>query len=143
MAFSGEVRDGGVTYTESGMNGFVEAQTAKRFGAPEFRFLVVANKFQTGFDQPLLHTMYVDKKLGGVQAVQTLSRLNRTAPKKSDTMVLDFANAADERQKAFQPYYERTILSEGTDPNLLYSLERDLLAADVFTKDEVENVARL
>ena len=77
--------------------------------------------------------MYVDKKLGGVQAVQTLSRLNRTAPGKTDTMVLDFANEADEIQKAFQPYYEKTILSEGTDPNLLYDLHRALLDSDVFT----------
>ena len=90
------------------MNGFTEAQTAKTFERPEYRFLIVANKFQTGFDQPLLHTMYVDKKLGGVGAVQTLSRLNRTCPGKSGTMVLDFANEAEEIKLAFQPYFEST-----------------------------------
>src|SRR5713101_7699186 len=96
VAFSGTVQDGGESYTEPGMNGFPEAQTAKTFERPEYRFLIVANKFQTGFDQPLLHAMYVDKKLGGVGAVQTLSRLNRTHPEKKGTMVLDFANEADE-----------------------------------------------
>src|SRR5713101_8233179 len=96
VAFSGTVQDGGESYTEPGMNGFPEAQTAKTFERPEYRFLIVANKFQTGFNQPLLHAMYVDKKLGGVGAVQTLSRLNRTHPEKKGTMVLDFANEADE-----------------------------------------------
>jgi len=144
VAFSGEVHDGGVTHSESNMNGGVsEAQTAKTFERAEYRFLIVANKFQTGFDQPLLHTMYVDKKLGGVQAVQTLSRLNRVTTGKSDTMVLDFANEADEIAKAFQPYYEKTILSEGTDPNLLYDLQRALLGSDVFTEADVEQFAKL
>jgi type I restriction enzyme R subunit len=143
VAFSGTVRDGGVDYTETGMNGFPEAQTAKSFERPEYRFLIVANKFQTGFDQPLLHTMYVDKKLGGVNAVQTLSRLNRTQPEKSETMVLDFANEADDIQKAFQPYYEKTILSEGTDPNLLYDYQRQLLDFHVYTDDEVDAFASL
>ena len=86
---------------------------------------MVANKFQTGFDQPLLHTMYVDKKLGGVNAVQTLSRLNRTHPGKKGAMVLDFANEAEEIRKAFEPYYETTLLSEETDPNLLYEVRAD------------------
>jgi type I restriction enzyme, R subunit len=119
VAFSGTVQDGGQSYTEPGMNGFPEAQTARTFDRPEYRFLIVANKFQTGFDQPLLHTMYVDKKLGGVNAVQTLSRLNRTHPEKKGTMVLDFANESDEIKAAFEPYYETTLLSEATDPNLL------------------------
>jgi len=118
VAFSGAVQDGGQSYTESGMNGFPEAQTAKTFEQPEYRFLIVANKFQTGFDQPLLHTMYVDKKLGGVNAVQTLSRLNRTHPEKKGTLVLDFANESEEIKAAFEPYYETTLLSEATDPNL-------------------------
>src|SRR5690606_10414988 len=118
VAFSGTVKDGGKDYTEANMNGFPDAQTAKTFERPEYRFLIVANKFQTGFDQPLLHTMYVDKKLGGVNAVQTLSRLNRTHPEKKGTMVLDFANEAAEIQAAFEPYYETTLLSEATDPNL-------------------------
>ena len=124
VAFSGKVEDGAQSYTESGMNGFPEAQTAKAFERPEFRFLIVANKFQTGFDQPLLHTMYVDKKLGGVNAVQTLSRLNRTHPDKKGTMVLDFANGPDEIRAAFEPYFETTLLSEATDPNLLYEIQR-------------------
>ena len=101
VAFSGTVNDprGGPPYTEANMNGFPEAQTARTFERPEYRFLIVANKFQTGFDQPLLHTMYVDKKLGGVNAVQTLSRLNRTHPEKNGTMVLDFANEAERRSR--------------------------------------------
>jgi type I restriction enzyme R subunit len=143
VAFSGTVKDGGVDYTEAGMNGFPEVQTAETFDKPEYRLLIVANKFQTGFDQPLLHTMYVDKKLGGVNAVQTLSRLNRTHPDKSETMVLDFANNADEIQKAFQPYYERTLLSETTDPNLLYDLQHRLLQFRVYTDVEVKAFAKL
>ena len=114
MAFSGTVQDGGQSYTEPMMNGIPEVQTARAFEAPEHRILIVANKFQTGFDQPLLHTMYVDKKLGGVNAVQTLSRLNRTHADKPGTMVLDFANESDDIQAAFQPYYETTSLSEAT-----------------------------
>ncbi|HEX7127477.1 MAG TPA: RNA-binding domain-containing protein, partial [Thermodesulfobacteriota bacterium] len=143
VAFSGKVEDGGRTYTEAGMNGFPEAQTAKAFERPEYRFLIVANKFQTGFDQPLLHTMYVDKKLGGVNAVQTLSRLNRTHPEKKGTMVLDFANEADEIKKAFEPYYETTLLSEATDPNLLYEIESRLAAFPVYTKTDVDQFAKV
>ncbi len=144
VAFSGSVEDGGHAYTEAGMNGFPETQTAKAFKRADNRFLIVANKFQTGFDQPLLHTMYVDKKLGGVNAVQTLSRLNRTMPPlKAGTMVLDFANEADEIKDAFEPYYEATLLSESTDPNLLYQLQTQLAAFGVFTEKEVATFARL
>jgi type I restriction enzyme R subunit len=143
VAFSGTVQDGGQAYTESNMNGFPEAQTAKTFDRPEYRFLVVANKFQTGFDQPLLHTMYVDKKLGGVNAVQTLSRLNRTHPEKKGTLVLDFANEADEIKAAFEPYYETTLLSEATDPNLLYELQTRLAAFPVYTETDVNAFAKL
>ncbi|HXG28580.1 MAG TPA: RNA-binding domain-containing protein [Nevskiales bacterium] len=143
VAFSGTVQDGGQSYTESGMNGLPEAQTAKTFEQPEYRLLIVANKFQTGFDQPLLHTMYVDKKLGGVNAVQTLSRLNRTHPEKKGTMVLDFANEAEEIQAAFEPYYETTLLSEATDPNLLYELQTRLAAFPVYTDADVTAFARL
>lgn len=142
VAFSGTVQDGGKDYTETNMNGFPEAQTALTFDRLEYRFLVVANKFQTGFDQPLLHTMYVDKKLGGVHAVQTLSRLNRTHPQKEETMVLDFVNEAEDIQKAFQPYYEKTILSEGTDPNLLYDLENRLRDFLVCTGEEIDSFAK-
>ncbi len=143
VAFSGSVPDGGQSYTESNMNGFSEAQTAKTFERPEYRFLIVANKFQTGFDQPLLHTMYVDKKLGGVNAVQTLSRLNRTHPEKHGTMVLDFANEADEIKAAFEPYYETTLLSEATDPNLLYEIQTRLAAFPVYTAADVDTFAKV
>ena len=149
VAFSGTVNDGGDAYTESGMNSagqervIGERQTAAVFEKPEYRFLVVANKFQTGFDQPLLHTMYVDKKLGGVNAVQTLSRLNRTHPGKQGAMVLDFANEAEEIRKAFEPYYETTLLSEETDPNLLYEVQGRLLDFGVFLAGDVETFARL
>jgi type I restriction enzyme R subunit len=143
VAFSGTVKDGGASYTESNMNGFPEAQTRRTFEGPEYRFLIVANKFQTGFDQPLLHTMYVDKKLGGVNAVQTLSRLNRTHPEKTGTMVLDFANEADEIQAAFEPYYETTLLSEGTDPNLLYEIQTRLAAFPVYTPADVDGFAKV
>ena len=149
VAFSGTVKDGGESYTESGMNSagqdrvISDRQTAAEFEKPVYRFLVVASKFQTGFDQPLLHTMYVDKKLGGVNAVQTLSRLNRTHPGKQGTMVLDFANEADEIKKAFEPYYETTLLSEETDPNLLYEVQDRLLDFGVFTADDVGSFARV
>ena len=145
VAFSGTVNDprGGPPYTEANMNGFPEAQTAKTFERPEYRFLIVANKFQTGFDQPLLHTMYVDKKLGGVNAVQTLSRLNRTHPEKNGTMVLDFANEADAIKKAFEDYYETTLLSEATDPNLLYEVQTRLSAFPVYTEADVTDFARV
>ena len=143
VAFSGTVQDGGKPYTEPSMNGLPEAQTARMFERPEYRFLVVANKFQTGFDQPLLHTMYVDKKVGGVNAVQTLSRLNRTHQEKKGTMVLDFANEADEIKAAFEPYYETTVLPEGTDPNLLYELQQRLGDFPVYTSVDVESFARV
>ena len=143
VAFSGTVEDGGRSYTENGMNGFPEAQTAKTFEQPEYRFLICANKFQTGFDQPLLHTMYVDKKLGGVNAVQTLSRLNRTHPEKKGTMVLDFANEADEIKAAFEPYYETTLLSEATDPNLLYEVMTRLRGFPVYAESDVSAFAKV
>lgn len=143
VAFSGTVRDGGRAHTESNMNGFAETQTAKTFERTEYRFLIVANKFQTGFDQPLLHTMYVDKKLGGVNAVQTLSRLNRIFPGKTATMVLDFENDAQDIQLAFEPYYEATVLSEGTDPNLLYEIQTRLSGFPVFTDANVAAFARI
>lgn len=149
VAFSGTVEDAGVSYTESGMNSvgkesvIGERRTAAEFDKPAYRFLVVANKFQTGFDQPLLHTMYVDKKLGGVNAVQALSRLNRTHPDKKGTMVLDFANDAEEIRKAFEPYYETTLLSEETDPNLLYEVQGRLLDFGVYADADVEAFARV
>ncbi|HAF29038.1 MAG TPA: DEAD/DEAH box helicase [Bacteroidales bacterium] len=133
VAFSGEI-DG---QTEASLNGFSSASIPKEFEKNEYRFLLVANKFQTGFDQPLLHTMYVDKKLGGVNAVQTLSRLNRSHPLKKDTFVLDFANTAEEIEKAFKPYFESTILGEATDPNKLFDLQDALDNYQVYTKEQV------
>jgi type I restriction enzyme, R subunit len=143
VAFSGTVFDGGHPYTEANMNGLPEAQTAKTFEQSEYRFLIAANKFQTGFDQPLLHTMYVDKKLGGVNAVQTLSRLNRTHPEKNGTLVLDFANEADEIKTAFEPYYETTLLSEATDPNLLYEVQTRLAGFPVYTETDINDFAKV
>jgi Type I site-specific restriction-modification system, R (restriction) subunit and related helicases len=143
VAFSGTVRDGGKDYTEPNMNGFSEKQTAKIFERSEYRFLIVANKFQTGFDQPLLHTMYVDKKLGGVNAVQTLSRLNRTHLEKTETIVIDFANAAEEIRKSFEPYFETTILSEATDPNLLYEIQNRLHDFELFVDADVNAFAQI
>ncbi|MGH7647742.1 MAG: RNA-binding domain-containing protein [Gemmatimonadaceae bacterium] len=144
VAFSGTVQDGGRSFTESGMNGFPEVQTAKAFERPEYRFLIVANKFQTGFDQPLLHTMYVDKRLGGVNAVQTLSRLNRTLhPVKTGTMVLDFANEAEDIKAAFEPYYEATLLSEATDPSLLYEAQHRLAKYPVYTETDIDHFAKV
>ncbi len=143
VAFSGTVHYGGIDYTETNMNGFPETHTAETFKQDAYRILIVANKFQTGFDQPLLHTMYVDKKLGGVSAVQTLSRLNRTYAGKNETMVLDFANEAEEIQKAFAPYYEKTLLAEGTDPNLLYDLQTKLAGLHFYTEGEVNRFAEI
>ena len=143
VAFSGAVDDGGVPFTEAKMNGIPDKQTANAFHQSENRFLVVANKFQTGFDEPLLLAMYVDKPLSGVHAVQTLSRLNRIhPPHKDSTLVLDFANQAEHIQEAFQPYYEATLLSESTDHNLLYDNERTLSDFHFYTSDEVDSFAQ-
>lgn len=137
VAFSGTVKDGDLEFTESGMNGFSESQTAEEFKKDEYKFLIVAEKFQTGFDQPLLTAMYVDKKLSGVSAVQTLSRLNRTKQGKDQTFVLDFVNETDDIKESFQPYYTTTVLSEATDPNILHDLERDILQFKLFSDFEV------
>ena len=142
VAFSGTVIDGGAELTEPGMNRFPESQTPKQFEQGDYQVLVVAEKFQTGYDQPLLHTMYVDKPLKGLHAVQTLSRLNRIHPEKTDTFVLDFRNNVEEIQKAFEPYYGLTA-AVPTDPNLLYDTRRDLDAFDVLRAGEIEAAARL
>lgn len=138
VAFTGTVKDVALQYTESGMNTVPESVTAEEFKKPECKFLIVAEKFQTGFDQPLLAAMYVDKKLAGVNAVQTLSRLNRTALGKEEVIVLDFVNETDDVAEAFQPYYTTTVLSKATDPNILHDLERDLLAFKLFAWPEVD-----
>ncbi|MDQ5954590.1 MAG: type restriction enzyme subunit [Patescibacteria group bacterium] len=139
VAFSSTVKDVDtkLEYTEGQMNSIPESQTAEEFKKDEYKFLIVAEKYQTGFDQPLLSVMYVDKKLGGVSAVQTLSRLNRTTYAKQDTFVLDFVNDTDDIKEAFQPYYTTTILSEATNPNILHDLERDVLGFKFFTDFEV------
>ena len=124
------------------MNGFGERELPDKFASDEYQLLLVAEKYQTGFDQPLLHTMYVDKKLSGVRAVQTISRLNRIHQGKEDTFVLDFANTEEEIQTAFQPYYEKTILSGTTDPNKLYDLKTQIEESQVVWPNEVDVFAR-
>ena len=148
VAFSGKVidpDDPSTSYTESGMNAFPESQTATRFkGEPsppydpsEFQVLIVAEKFQTGFDAPLLHTMYVDKKLEGVNAVQTLARLSRTHPGKTDTFVLDFRTDPATIAEGFRPFYDTTIV-EPVDGNVLYGFAGAIESAGVFTVADVD-----
>lgn len=145
VAFSGSLIDDlypeGVT--ESQLNGFGEKELPDKFSTPEYQILLVADKYQTGFDQPLLHTMYVDKKLSGVKAVQTLSRLNRTHAGKEDTFILDFANDRETIIESFQPYYELTTMTETTDPNHLYDLKGKLDATNVYFQSEVDGFARV
>ncbi len=137
VAFTGTVTINEQKHTEESMNPPGAGDIAEAFKQPEQRILVVANKFQTGFDQPLLHTLYVDKKLGGVAAVQTLSRINRTAPGKIDTLVLDFVNTQESIQASFQDYYQCTELEGATDPNKLYNLNYTLEQMHVFTAEDV------
>ncbi len=136
VAFSDTVIDG-EKVTEGQLNGFPGNLIAERIREDPFRFLICAEKFQTGYDEPLLHTMYVDKKLSGIKAVQTLSRLNRAHPKKRDTFVLDFQNDADTIREAFQDYYQTTILSAETDPNKLHDLKADLDGRQIYSDEEV------
>jgi type I site-specific restriction-modification system R (restriction) subunit len=147
VAFSGTVEDPddpGSAFTEVGMNdGLPEKELPERFGGDEYRVLIVAEKYQTGFDQPLLQTMYVVKKLAGVQAVQTLSRLNRTAPGKTRTFVLDFKNEEDDIFAAFKPYYETTPVGENADPQKLNELHHKLLEPAVFTPDDVREFSEV
>jgi type I restriction enzyme R subunit len=147
VAFSGTVKDPdvpGLDYTEVSMNGGIkEKELPKTFATDEYQMLVVAEKYQTGFDQPLLHTMYVDKRLAGIQAVQTLSRLNRTYPGKDDPFVLDFVNEPEEILAAFQPYYEQTTVSERAEPRQLYDLQARLDDYQVYYKSEVEELAQV
>ncbi|MEF7441726.1 type I restriction endonuclease [Paenibacillus lautus] len=143
VAFSGIVKDGEIPYSEPDMNGFSEKELPDKFNSDEYKVLLVAEKYQTGFDEPLLHTMYVDKPLSGIKAVQTLSRLNRTCPGKDDTFVLDFVNDHEEIKASFQPYYETTGLEEVTDPNILYDLQAELEPYQVFTEEEVQAVNEL
>lgn len=141
VAFSGTVNDPDIpdtSYTEEGMNGIKERELPDKFESEEYQVLLVAEKYQTGFDQPLLHTMYVDKRLDGVQAVQTLSRLNRTCQGKEDTFVLDFRNEAENIYAAFKPYYEHTYAAEATSPQKLYELKSKLDGAFVYHQNEMD-----
>lgn len=145
VAFSGTVHDpeqAGSAFTEVGMNdGLPERELPERFAGEEYRVLIVAEKYQTGFDQPLLHTMYVVKRLAGVQAVQTLSRLNRTAPGKTRTFVLDFRNEEEDIFKAFKQYYETTPMGDNADPQKLNELHHKLLQPAIFTPQDVKDFA--
>lgn len=143
VAFSGVVQDDkvqGKTYTEESMNlGIREQQLPEQFATNEYQVLLVAEKYQTGFDQPLLHTMYVDKRLAGIQAVQTLSRLNRIHPLKEDTFVLDFVNDRDEIREAFKQFYEGAEIGEEAEPEQLYQIKAELDASGVYTQVEVDH----
>jgi len=143
VAFSGEHEYGGVKVTEASLNGFPSNQIADKIREDPYRFLICADKFQTGYDEPLLHTMYVDKALSGVKAVQTLSRLNRAHPQKHDTFVLDFVNDPETIRKAFEPYYRTTILADETDPNKLHDLKADLDSYQVYAPEQVSELVRL
>ena len=149
VAFSGEIEDEGVTYTEEKINKTKDGETIREKALPEafhsddYGMLIVAEKYQTGFDEPLLHTMFVDKKLSGVKAVQTLSRLNRTARGKQDTFVLDFVNSAEEIKAAFEPYYEETVLLKETNPNVIYDLKNTLDQYRVYQQMEVDRFAEI
>jgi type I restriction enzyme R subunit len=143
VAFSGEHEDGGRKVTEATLNGFPSVQIEKKFQQDPYRFLIVADKFQTGYDEPLLHTMYVDKQLAGIKAVQTLSRLNRARPQKTDTFVLDFLNDVDTITQGFADYYRTTILSEETDPNKLHDLKATLDGYQVYDWPQVEQLVEL
>ena len=144
VAFTGTVEHDEQTYTEDSMNNLSKKLTIKNaFDENSYKILIVANKFQTGFDQPLLHTMYVDKMLNGITAVQTLSRANRIyPPHKNDTLILDFANKSEVIQKAFKPYYESTFLKESTDPHKLYDLQEKLLNIQIFEEKDVEEFVK-
>lgn len=141
VAFSGTVQDDklpDVEYTEATMNqGIREKELPEKFATQEYQVLLVAEKYQTGFDQPLLHTMYVDKRLAGIQAVQTLSRLNRTHPLKEDTFVLDFVNDREEIQEAFKVYYEGAEMGEEVDPDRMYGIKSELDASGIYREEEV------
>ncbi len=145
VAFSGKLKDDNYPdgVSESELNGFKEKELPQMFEKEEYKILIVADKYQTGFDQPLLHTMYVDKKLSGVKAVQTLSRLNRMCAGKEDTFVLDFANDRETIFNSFQPYYEVTTVTDETDINHLYDLKARLDAFQVYWQEEIDEFANV
>ena len=141
VAFSGELELDGETYTEADVNGFSETELPRKFDTGSYQILIVAEKYQTGFDQPKLCAMYVDRKLAGLQAVQTLSRLNRTYPSKERTFVLDFQNTIEDMQNAFRPYFEVTELEANSDPNQIYELEARLRTFGILDQGEVDRFA--
>ncbi|SBO17654.1 putative type I restriction-modification system (HsdR) [Carnobacterium divergens] len=149
VAFSGKVTDDENEYTETSLNRnnigerIKESQLKEAFHSEEFNILIVADKYQTGFDEPLLHTMFVDKKLKGVKAVQTLSRLNRTMLGKKDTFILDFVNTNEEIQEAFQPFYEETRLDEEININLIYDTQAKLRKYNVYNQADIDTVIKL
>ncbi len=143
VAFSGEPEYQGEKVSEAKLNGFAGDDIADRIQEDPYRFLICADKFQTGYDEPLLHTMYVDKELSGIKAVQTLSRLNRAHPKKSDVFVLDFHNDTDTIEKSFADYYRTTILSRETDPNKLHTLKGELDGHQVYTPEQIDALVKL
>ena len=143
VAFSGEPEYQGVKVSELSLNGFSSREIADKIQEDPYRFLICADKFQTGYDEPLLHTMYVDKPLAGIQAVQTLSRLNRAHPQKHDVFVLDFTNNAETITAAFSDYYRTTILSEETDPNKLHDLKAALDSRQVYSPEQIETFVAL
>lgn len=145
VAFSGEITDpnDGTKYTERKMNGFPESQTSDEFKKAKNKFLIAVEKFQTGFDQPLLYAMYLDKKVSNINAVQTLSRLNRVYPNKEEPIVLDFANDVEEIENAFKDYYDDNILSEGTDPNKTYDLKSKMDSYFVYTDSDIQEFSEL
>ena len=149
VAFSGSVNVEGMEYTEPSLNvtksgeKISEKQLKEAFHTEDFNILIVAEKYQTGFDEPLLHTMFVDKKLRGVKAVQTLSRLNRTTPGKKDTFILDFVNSEEDIQAAFQPFYEETTLNEEININLIYDTQSKLRKYNVYNQGDIDQVLKL
>ena len=142
VAFSGEREYGGMKVSEASLNGFPSGQIASKIRENPHRFLVCADKFQTGYDEPLLHTMYVDKTLSGIKAVQTLSRLNRAHPKKHDVLVLDFLNDTETIELGFADYYRTTILADETDPDKLHDLQADLDRVQVYTTHQVDDFVK-
>ena len=138
VAFSGKPEFKGATVSEASLNGFPSGKIAEKIQEDPYRFLVCADKFQTGYDEPLLHTMYVDKTLAGVKAVQTLSRLNRAHPKKHDVFVLDFLNKTEIIRDSFAGFYRATVLADETDPNRLHDLQADLDGAQVYSPEQID-----
>lgn len=143
VAFSGKLKDGESEYTETSINDIRESELPDKFHSAEYQVLLVAEKYQTGFDEPLLHTMFVDKKLSGVKAVQTLSRLNRICNGKEDTFVLDFVNSTEDIKQSFEPYYNESTIEDVTDSNIVYDLKTKLDEYRIYWDTEIENFSKV